>query len=102
MQTIHASVPANGFMEIFSGLSMITKSPDRLCQFGPVCNNGPGFPVCPQILPGIKTETTCIAYGTCWLPLVFGPVGLTCILYDKYPISPGNLHDRIHIGHLTE
>ncbi len=99
LDAVHAVVVPSQDVAIFGLLPPVAQQRDPLRQRRVGGHGRAALAIGSEILARVEAEAADIADRSGAAALVFGSMGLSCILDHDEPVATGDLHDRIHIGH---
>src|SRR5690348_8179309 len=102
LNRIHAAIPTDNCVMVFPCLTVIPQYPNLVGEFEIIRHNGASLAQRAEVFSRIKTKTSDFADRTSSSPFVFSPVGLSRVFDNRNAMLPAELHNRIHIGRLTE
>jgi hypothetical protein len=102
LDAVHAGIPADHGMVVFSALAVVAQDAETLGEIRVAGDHRTGLTEGAEVFAGVKAKAGGMAEGSDALALVFGAMGLTGILDDGELVIPGETQDGIHIGGLAE
>src|SRR2546428_2975158 len=102
LDSIHATIPADHLVVIFSRLAVIAKDTNFFIDSSVVCDHPSRFAEGSEVFAWVETEAASVAQRPSSLTFVFRAVGLGSILDHQQTPSTGELQNRIHVGCLTK
>ena len=102
LDAIHASIPANGGMEILRRLAVVPQHLHLRPQLRIVGRHRPSFAEGTKVLAWIKAEASGSPNAASFATLVLGAMRLTSILNHRRPVPPPQRLNCVHVRRLPE